>query len=212
MIERALEGRSLRVVASIATAFACTLALWWAFIRAERVPLLSGVDLGFHEFGHLAFAWAPGLITPLAGSVVQVAVPLGLAAYFWFRRREVLAAALMLAWAGTSAQNVSVYIADAPTEYLPLLGGGRHDWAWILSQIGHIEWAAPLARTVWFVGLVLALAGLALAVSPLLAPRVLAWREGRLRARLALLPRREPRNRVALPGLGAEEVEPDDHL
>jgi len=200
------------VAASVATALVCLLALWWSFIAGERVPLLTGVDLGFHELGHLVFAWAPGLVPPLAGSVVQVAVPLGLAAYFRFLRRETLPAVLMLAWAGTSAQNASVYIADAPTQYLPLLGNGRHDWAWIFSELGHLEWAVPFARVVWFGGLLMVFAGLVLAVAPLVAPQVRDWRDARLREKLALLPRREPRNRVVVPELVAEEGERDGQL
>jgi hypothetical protein len=102
----------------------------------------------------------------------------------------------MLAWAGTSAQNASIYIADAPTQYLPLIGNGLHDWAYILA--GHLDWAAPLARTVWTVGLLLAIGGLGLAAWPLVEPSVRAWLDARQRARLATLPRHEPRNRVPL--------------
>jgi len=194
-----------RSFGAVATAVVCTFALWWAFGRGERVPLLWGVDLGFHELGHLLAAWMPGLLPPLAGTVAQVAVPLGLAGYFGFVRRQPLSCALMLAWAGTSAQNASVYIADAPTQYLPLLGGGRHDWAAILA--GNLDAAAPLAGTVWVAGLLFVLAGLALAVWPILEPSVRGRRDARERARLATLPRREPRNRVSLPEAGMLEEE-----
>lgn len=191
--------------ASLAAAAACALALWWAFIVGERVPLLWGVDLGFHELGHLLTAWMPGLLSPMAGSVTQVAVPLGLAVYFGIVRRQPLSASLMLAWAATSAQNASVYIADAPTQYLPLLGNGLHDWAYVLA--GHLDWAAPLARTVWSAGLLLAIGGLGLAVLPLAEPFVRGRLDARRRARLATLPRHEPRNRALLPEAGMLEEE-----
>ena len=62
----------------------------------------------------------------LAGSVLQVAVPLGLAAYFGLlRRKEWASAGFCLAWAGTSARDVAVYVADAPVQALPLIGGGH---------------------------------------------------------------------------------------
>jgi hypothetical protein len=191
---------------ALAAVMTCALALWWAFALGERVPLLWGVDLGFHELGHLLAAWMPTVLTALAGSATQVAVPLGLAAYFGLLRRQPLSASLMLAWAGTSAQNVSVYVADAPTQYLPLLGGGRYDWAYILAD--HLDWAAPLAWTVWLAGLLLAIGGLALAVWRLAEPSVRAWLDARERVRLARLPRHEPRNRMPLPELGMLEEEP----
>jgi hypothetical protein len=183
----------------------CALALWWVFVRGEQVPLLWGVDLGFHELGHLLAAWMPGLLPPLAGSVTQLAVPLGLATYFGLARRQSLSAALMLGWAGTSANNASVYIADAPTQYLPLLGGGRHDWAYILA--GNLDAAAPLAGAVRIAGMLLVIAGFALAMWPLLEPLVRARHDARERARLATLPRREPRNRVPLSDTGMHEEE-----
>ena len=59
-------------------------------------------------------------------------MPVGLALYFWFRRRETAGTSMCLAWAATSAADVARYIADAPYERLPLLGG-KHDWATILG-------------------------------------------------------------------------------
>lgn len=148
---------------------ACVVLAWIAFVRADRVPLLSAADLGFHELGHMLFMWAPEGLYTFAGSGTQVAVPLGLAAYFGFARRDRLAAALMLAWAATSAQNVSVYIADAPYERLELIGG-YHDWAFLLA--GSLGSAAPLAHAVWTFGLLLALAALGLCVAALAVPAV----------------------------------------
>jgi hypothetical protein len=197
--------RGTRTFGAISAAVLCALVLWWVFVRGEQVPLLWGVDLGFHELGHLLAAWMPGLLPPLAGSVTQLAVPLGLAAYFGLIRRQPLSASVVLAWAGASAQNASVYIADAPTQYLPLLGGGRHDWAYILA--GNLDAAAPLAGAVRFAGLLLVIAGFGLAVWPLLEPAVRARRAARERAHLAKLPRREPRNRVPLPEAGMLDEE-----
>ena len=42
-----------------------------------RVPLLAYVDLGFHELGHLLTYPLPDLLTAMAGSLFQVAVPFG---------------------------------------------------------------------------------------------------------------------------------------
>ena len=148
---------------------ACVLLGWLA--RDGWVPFVSGVDLGVHEFGHLITFWAPSVITAAAGSVLQVATPLGLAAYFDRVRGERPVAAVLVSWAGTSAIAAAVYIADAPYEELPLFGGGVHDWAYLLGpeQCGCLDRAAGLAAFVRIMGWLLVLAGPVLALW--LAPR-----------------------------------------
>jgi hypothetical protein len=185
-------GPTWRRVADCVAAVLCVLALVWSFGLGERVPLLAAADLGFHELGHLALGWAPGLLPWLAGSLLQVGVPVGLAAYFALGRREEYASALMLGWAGTSARDVSVYIADAPFEMLPLIGG-MHDWAWILGSTQRMSWAEPLARSVWAFGLLLVVSGLCVALWPFAAAGLQRRRAAAEHARLAALPRREPR-------------------
>jgi hypothetical protein len=103
--------------------------------------------------------------------LLQVAVPAGLAAYFWFARREGGSTALMLAWAGTTLRDVSVYIADAPTQQLPLIGGS-HDWSYIFGPrvIGNLSASLPVSQLVWILGLLLVLSGLACAVVDLVRP------------------------------------------
>lgn len=140
------------------------------FVLGKRVPLLGLVDLGFHELGHLITYPLPDIATAMAGSAMQVAVPLGLAAYFLLReQRDLLATGLCLAWAGTSAADVAVYVADAPYEALPLIGG-HHDWAFILGQLDALETAATIAAWVRGWGALLVLSGLAACLVGGLAP------------------------------------------
>jgi hypothetical protein len=126
----------------------CLLFGFIAFVRGRSLPLLGLVDLGFHELGHLLTYPFPDVVTALMGSVTQVAVPLGLALYFLFLRREPLGGSLCLAWAATSAHSVSVYIADANRQSLPLLGAGLHDWAFVLGRFGALEHAPAIAASV----------------------------------------------------------------
>ena len=144
-----------------------TLALaWLTFSRDGWIPLLSGADLGMHEFGHLLTFWAPPLLCALAGSLLQVAAPLGLAAYFW-HRRDRFAVILMVAWAAESLNNVSVYIADAQRMVLPLFGddgsGAGHDWHNILSELGWLEQTDQLANLVRTGSIILFVVALGLA-------------------------------------------------
>lgn len=85
----------------------------FSFVRGARVPLLGLVDLGFHELGHLLTYPLPDVVTAAMGSVTQALVPLGLATYFLLIRRDLVGGSVCLGWAATSAQDVSVYIADA---------------------------------------------------------------------------------------------------
>lgn len=128
------------------------LLAWLTFSCNGWTPLLSGADLGVHEFGHMITAWAPELLCWLAGSLLQVALPLGLCAYF-FWRRDRLAVILTLAWAAESLNNVSVYIYDATRMVLDLFNddgsGAGHDWHNILGRLnllGHTDGIAYIVR------------------------------------------------------------------
>jgi hypothetical protein len=125
--------------------------------------VLALVNLGFHELGHLLTYPFPDLVTALMGSVAQVLVPFSLAGYFYWRSRDLLGAALCMAWSAASAQEVSVYIADAPYQRLQLIGG-EHDWAFILERMGALNASHTLAMSVLVVAWALGLAGIAVGV------------------------------------------------
>jgi len=202
--ERAPQPRSvadlsptLQAVACIATALVVVALAWLSVANRAIVPLLWGVDLGIHEFGHMVTFWAPWRVTAAAGSVFQVTVPFALGCYFLFARRQLLSAALCLAWAGTSARNVAAYIADAPYQQLSLWGGPgvMHDWAQLLAgrAMQHADaFAGTVEVSAWLLiatALCLALAPLVLGVRATLQVRA---RSASLAASRAVLPVREP--------------------
>jgi hypothetical protein len=131
-------------------------------VTHASVPLLSWVDFGIHEFGHMVMGWAPWGVIVAAGSFAQVAFPLSLAVYFAVFRGEMWAGAPLLAWAGTSLRNVAVYIADAPYQRLELWGGDNvvHDWAQLLAgrAMQHADIYAWFANAVAWMMIALALA------------------------------------------------------
>lgn len=148
-----------RYVAGIA---ACLTLGLFAFVRGTRVPLLGLVDLGFHELGHLLSYAMPEVVTAAMGSITQVAVPVGLALYFLLVRRDLLGGGTCFAWAASSAQDVSRYVADAPYERLELIGG-EHDLALVLGP-DHLDMlgsAQTIATVVKGLGFLLLLVGLA---------------------------------------------------
>jgi hypothetical protein len=135
---------------------------YFAFGRHQEVPLLDWFDLGIHEAGHLLGAWLPEIAMFIAGSFAQVAFPLVMAAYFGVRRRDPAAAGLCLVWAGASAWDVSVYAGDAIAQRLPLVGGGQHDWAYILQHFDAIHLTSRIASGIEMGGMALAFAGFTL--------------------------------------------------
>jgi len=149
-----------------AAAVVAALALL-TFTRNGWIPLLSGADLGMHEFGHLVFAWSPTIWEQFAGSFMQVALPLAVASYFW-RRADTFAAIVALAWAAESLNNVSVYIYDATRMVLPLFNddgsGAGHDWHNILGELGLLGSTDQLAYLVRGLSAALFVAALTLAV------------------------------------------------
>ena len=142
-------------------------AMWLVcFENDGRFPILTYVNLGFHEFGHLVTYPFSDIATALAGSTAQLVVPLAIGIYFFVLRGDWLGAALCLAWAATSALEVAIYVADAPTEELELIGGS-HDWALILGPDGYdaLDRAAPLADTIRSVAWMALITGAALCVA-----------------------------------------------
>ncbi len=158
----------------VATAALASLVGWFAFVAKSEVPLLDQFDLGIHELGHLLAAFMPRMVMFVAGSFLQIAVPLGLAWYFGMMRSDAAGGGFCLAWAGASAWDVSVYVADAPIQALPLIGGGQHDWAYLLGPQGWdaMHMADELAGFIEYSGAVLA--GMGIAVAAWAAVRGLA--------------------------------------
>ena len=129
-----------------------TLALAAYGISYARDPgagrLLDGVDLAIHETGHLVFGAFGEFVQFAGGTIMQLLMPLAFVGYF-LRRRDPHAATVALWWVAQNLWNISVYVADARAQELPLVGGGEHDWAYMLGRLGwmHVRvWSTDLFR------------------------------------------------------------------
>ena len=110
------------------------------------VPVLDGVNLLFHEAGHPLFGllnWEA--LTALGGTLMQLLVPLLVAAAFWLRR-DTVGTASAGAWFFENFLNIARYVADARAQVLPLVGGGEHDWADLLGRWGCLAQDTALAQ------------------------------------------------------------------
>ena len=64
------------------------------------------------------------------------------------------AATVTLWWIAQNLWNISVYISDARAQELPLVGGGEHDWTYLLDALNLLEKDLSIGRAVhlaaWF--------------------------------------------------------------
>lgn len=122
-----------------------------------QFTLVDGVDLPIHETGHLVFAPFGELITVAGGTILQLLMPVVFAVSFW-RKGDRHAASVAIWWLAQSAGNVARYVADARAQELPLVGGGEHDWAYLLGEFGLMPRDLQIAHAIRVVAVVLMLA------------------------------------------------------
>ena len=120
----------------------------------ETFRLLDHVDLAVHETGHLVFAPFGEFLTVLGGSLFQLIVPALFVGTFW-RRGDRFAAFIACWWVAQSSWNLARYIADARAQELPLVGGGEHDWAYLLTSLGWLPHDTLIAGMVRGAGVLL---------------------------------------------------------
>ncbi len=159
------------------------LALWtWPLIDCDYrdgeifESFMHGILLPIHEAGHIFLIPFGEFMTVLGGSLLQLALPLGIAVAFVVRNRDNFAAALCLWWCATSLLDLSPYIYDALHPRLTLLGGhtgeeGPHDWVYLLDALGQLSHAQGWGRTAHGLGALLAMAALLWAALVLLRQR-----------------------------------------
>jgi hypothetical protein len=137
-------------------ALALVLALYGLYylVRPEHYGLVDYVDLPIHETGHLVFGPLGEFMTALGGTLLQLMVPVAFVVYFT-RRSDRFAAGVALWWVAQNLWNISVYVKDAQAQALPLVGGGEHDWAYLLDALGWLEQDQVVGNLVRAIGTLL---------------------------------------------------------
>ncbi len=105
--------------------------------------LLDGINFGIHEAGHFIFMPFGRFLHAAGGTICQCAAPV--AAFFVFKRqRDYFAMAFTSGWLGANLYDVAVYIYDARSHKLDLVGPGEggltHDWNYMLYELGLMHW------------------------------------------------------------------------
>jgi hypothetical protein len=147
------------------------LARWtWLFLmwpmREDTVgaSFLHIVNLPFHEAGHVIFSPFGDFMTTFGGSLTPVLVPMICGIAFLTTSPNPFGAAVMGWWAGENLMDVAVYINDARSLNLMLIGGHTgaevegHDWERILQMTNltvhdhQIAWTAHAIGAVMMIG------------------------------------------------------------
>ncbi len=119
--------------------FLFLLLVWWTFTLGTGISswcFVDFVNLAFHEAGHLFFGFAGKTIRYLGGTLGQLLVPGLLCGYFLIKERQPFAASVCAWWWGQNLITIAIYMADARSLALPLVGGGDHDWNELFYRFG----------------------------------------------------------------------------
>jgi hypothetical protein len=144
-----------------------SLFLIYAARESSGFLLIDNVNLVIHEAGHPLFSYLGEWMGVLGGTLLQWAVPLMLAASFFYRR-ETTGFVFCLFFFFENWLYTATYMADARAQDLPLvsIGGGDdaiHDWNYLFTSMGCLAsdtriasivracgWIGMLATVVWF--------------------------------------------------------------
>jgi len=133
---------------------------FYMVIKRNGWCFLDYANLPFHEFGHILFSPFGETVQFLGGTISQLMWPFILIIYF-FRRKEWLSSSFCLFWFGENFLNISKYVADARAMVLPLVGGGIHDWNFLLSKWGLVKYDHAIAKAVFVIGSVIMIVSIA---------------------------------------------------
>lgn len=126
----------------------------YSLVHRGEGSLLDGVDLAIHETGHLVFGPFGEFIGFAGGTLFQLLMPALFIGYF-VRRGDGYAASVVLWWIAQNCGNIAVYVADARAQELPLVGGGEHDWEYLLGRLGLLAHDQGIARGITSLGYLL---------------------------------------------------------
>jgi hypothetical protein len=144
-----------RAILILASAF----YLLFLYQAARGSGVLLMMDLVFvpiHEGGHLLFRFFGEFLAVAGGTILQLSVPLMLAAFFIFQR-QIPGTAFCLFFFFEQFLPIATYMADARAQELPLLTVGDgdyviHDWAYLFGRLGVLEHDTAIAHAVRVLG------------------------------------------------------------
>jgi len=137
---------------------------------SNKLPYLGWVlhfvkmaNLIIHEAGHGLMIFFPRFIMVAGGTLLEVGLPLVLTVAMIVRGYQATAA-MCLFWLALSLSSVSHYVGDARARALPLIGGGEHDWYYMLSRVELLEYDQAISRLLYTLAVLSFLGAIYLAI------------------------------------------------
>ncbi len=136
--------------------------------NATGNSFLHLINLPFHEAGHIIFRPFGAFFTSLGGTLGQLLMPSICMGVLLIKTQDPFGASVALWWVGENFLDIAPYINDAQAGQLPLLGGnyghsapyGFHDWQYLLTESGLLNYDHILARSAFVTGSVIILLSL----------------------------------------------------
>lgn len=136
--------------------------------NAAGVSFLHAINLPFHEAGHIIFRPFGSFITSLGGTLGQLLMPFICMIVLLIQTRDPFGASVALWWFGENFLDIAPYMNDARAGVMPLLGGnfghsspyGFHDWEYLLTESGLIQYDHTLAKVTFVIGVLVMLLAL----------------------------------------------------
>ncbi|OGR81693.1 MAG: hypothetical protein A2X32_08125 [Elusimicrobia bacterium GWC2_64_44] len=119
--------------------------------KPNYFSFLDFINLAFHEAGHVFLGFFGRFIMMLGGTIFQLLLP-ALCLLQLRRKRSNIGWQLCVFWIGESLLNISIYAGDAIKQELPLVGGGEHDWTYLLTELGLIAHTPAVAKAIFLLG------------------------------------------------------------
>jgi hypothetical protein len=138
--------------------------------RPDAGSLMDNIDLPIHETGHLVFSAFGDFMQFAGGTLFQLIMPAAFVVYF-LRQKERHSASVALWWVAQNFWNISVYAADARAQELPLVGGGEHDWAYLLGRLHWLQYDQRVAKVIWNVGIIVYVASIVMGLFAVVGTR-----------------------------------------
>lgn len=117
---------------------------------------INGINLIFHEAGHVIFVFFGRFVQTLGGTLMQLLVPIVCSLYF-YKNNDNFSASLLLFWLSQNFFDISIYAGDAVKLEIELLGGDSvyHDWNYLLSSLNILNYTGEVASILYFIGIII---------------------------------------------------------
>jgi hypothetical protein len=135
------------------TILAAALIIFSAHEKARHILfVLDWCNVVMHEAGHPVFGILGNRWLMMAGGTLMQLLMPSLFYFYFLRNSQPKSADVCLFWFGSNFLGIGPYIADARTQALDLIGGGEHDWTYLLGSLGLLARDTQIGASATFIG------------------------------------------------------------